>query len=216
MSDPKSIRNSRIIAAIIDALVFFVVNVVLAFTLGLIPILGALLAGVAGALAYAMKDAIPLPALNGASPGKMAMKIKAVNMNGGNLTPEESIKRNLSLVIGSLVGAVLGTLFGILPIVGAAIGSTIGGFLQLGVTIYEFYLVWTKEDGRRWGDTFANTHVISTEGITAAASAGGFPPPPPSAVPPPPPGQASSMPPPPPAASTPPPAQQDWDEDTRH
>ncbi|CAM2006349.1 RDD family protein [Acanthopleuribacter pedis] len=213
MSDANTIRNNRLIAAIIDAVIFGIINIILGTVLGLIPFIGGLIAGVVGAAAYAMKDAIPLPALDGASPGKKIFNLKAVNMNGGNLTPEESIKRNLPLVIGSLIGAVLSLLFGFIPVLGALAGAFVGGGLQFFISIYECYLVCTKPDGRRYGDTYANTQVVSAQGVIATSTAA-FPPPPPSAVPPPPPAASASAPPPPPPPSGG--AQQEWDEDTKH
>lgn len=206
MSDPKKIKTNRLIAAIIDGIILAVINVIFGMILGLIPVVGPLLAGLVGAALYAMKDAFPIPALDGASPGKKIMKIKAVNMNGANLTPEESIKRNLPLVFGGAVNGVLSLLPAALYLGLAGLV----GLIQLGAVIVETYFLWTKPDGRRWGDNFASTQVVSTEGVAATT---GFPPPPPSAVPPPPPAQSAAAPPPPPpgAAGGP-----EWDEDTRH
>ncbi len=208
MSDPKKIKTNRLIAAIIDGILLAIVNAILGVILAFVPAVGALLAGVIGAALYALKDAYPIPALDGASPGKKIMKIKAVNMNGANLTPEESIKRNLPLVFGGAVNGVLSLLPTAiyLPLAGLI------GFAQLGVVIAETYFLWSKPDGRRWGDNFGSTQVVSTEGV--AATAGGFPPPPPSAVPPPPPAQSAAAPPPPPPTAAA--AGQEWDEDTRH
>lgn len=206
MSDPKKIKTNRLIAALIDGILLAIVNAILGVILGFVPVVGALLAGVIGAALYALKDAYPIPALDGASPGKKIMKIKAVNMNGANLTPEESIKRNLPLVFGGLINGVLS----LLPLAIYGILALIVGLAQLGVVIVETYFLWSKPDGRRWGDNFGSTQVVSTEGVTAAA---GFPPPPPSAVPPPPAQSAAAPPPPPPAAAA---GGQEWDEDTRH
>ena len=207
MSDPVKLRNDRLIAAIIDGIIF---GVVVSFPLSLIgqaiPVVGPLIAGLLAAAAYCLKDALPIAALDGASPGKKIMGIKAVKSDGSNVDYETSIKRNIPFAVGNVISAVLG----VVPVLGAIVALLVAFPLQIGILCYETYLIFKKPNGERWGDSFAGTQVVRA-GQTANVSAENFPPPPPSA-------EQTAPPPPLPNAEAPaqPAGNPAMEEDTRH
>ncbi|CAM2066030.1 RDD family protein [Sulfidibacter corallicola] len=193
----KADPTKRVIAAIIDSIISGLITFVLSFVLGLvlgwIPLLGAALAAalsiLAGAAYIAIKDALPIEQLGGASIGKSLFNMKVVKVDGSPIDMETSAKRNIPLWAGSAASAVLvATVIGglLTPLTGLA------GFVWVCI---ECYKVFTDPNGDRWGDTYVGTRVIET---TAAQAAAAPPPPPAGSVPPPPTPEAAAPPPPPP------------------
>jgi len=132
----KADLGKRFVAAIID--------VAIAFVVGLIPIIG----GLIGAAYMLLRDGFAFDFMDHRSLGKKLMKLRPVTLDGTPVDINVSIKRNwvfavpLVLMVIPIIGWVLA------PIIGVAIG------------IIECVLVLTDEEGRRMGDKIANTKVI--------------------------------------------------------
>lgn len=203
----------RILAYIIDALVLIPVLIVvgivifiLSLILGSTGIYLGMLLLYASIIAYTLgRDALPIEALNGASVGKKLLGFRAETTFGQKLTIEQSARRNAPLAAGNLI-IFIGFLLGILPVVGDilyGIFAAIGSLVALGLAIFELVMLFKNPDGRRWGDTFADTVVVN---LGDGSPTHGTAPPPPApgnsqgTAPPPPPGAPHAAPPPPPGA----------------
>jgi uncharacterized RDD family membrane protein YckC len=140
----------RAIAAIIDFVAIGIVQGILGMVLG-IPLgwVGAMAAAAVGCALLLGRDVL----YQGKSPGKHVMGLGVVRADGGAIGPNESIKRNATLAIGT-AGGILGAI----PVLGLlAIPIYLLGFA---VCLYELYLVATGQP--RLGDKLAGgTHVIS-------------------------------------------------------
>jgi uncharacterized RDD family membrane protein YckC len=140
----------RFVAYFIDAVILGVI----ANLPGIIGIVGAA-AAIAG---WLMRDTL----VEGRSPGKKIMGLQAVNAAGRPVTLNESAIRNAPFVLGAV-----GALVGHFTIVGALLAIPIlmaGGVIAL----VEGVVVLTGNV--RFGDRFANTHVIDTQVQTAVQS----------------------------------------------
>ncbi|MEW6104946.1 MAG: RDD family protein [Bacillota bacterium] len=145
MNYPKADLGKRFVAALIDGVIAGILTVV-------IPILGGLL----GAAYTLTKDALMFQLTKDAqwknrSVGKKVMGLQVVNLGGGDVDMTISLKRNVTLAIGSLLAAI--------PLLGLLVAPLIGGVLGL----IEIVLVLTDAAGRRLGDKWANTQVIAVE-----------------------------------------------------
>ena len=128
----KAEVGTRLIAALIDA--------VLQWVVGLIPIVG----GLIGAAYMLLRDGLP----DGQSLGKKVMKLRVVTLDGKKADYVASCKRNVIFAIPSIIT--------IIPIV----GWIIGGILGVVVAVVEIVGVFNDSKGRRLGDKWANTQVI--------------------------------------------------------
>jgi uncharacterized RDD family membrane protein YckC len=128
----KAEVGTRLIAALIDA--------VLQWVVGLIPIVG----GLIGAAYMLLRDGLP----DGQSLGKKVMKLRVVTLDGKKADYVASCKRNVIFAIPSIIT--------IIPIV----GWIIGGILGVVVAVVEIVGVFNDPKGRRLGDKWANTQVI--------------------------------------------------------
>ena len=128
----KAEVGTRLIAALIDA--------VLQWVVGLIPIVG----GLIGAAYMLLRDGLP----DGQSLGKKVMKLRVVTLDGKKADYAASCKRNVIFAIPSIIT--------IIPIV----GWIIGGILGVVVAVVEIVGVFNDPKGRRLGDKWANTQVI--------------------------------------------------------
>jgi len=142
---PKADLGKRFVAALIDGVIAGILTVV-------IPILGGLL----GAAYTLTKDALVFQLTKDAqwknrSVGKKVMGLQVVNLGGGDVDMTISLKRNVTLAIGSLLAAI--------PLLGLLVAPLVGGVLGL----IEIVLVLTDAAGRRLGDKWANTQVIAVE-----------------------------------------------------
>lgn len=145
MNYPKADLGKRFVAALIDGVIAGILTVV-------IPILGGLL----GAAYTLTKDALMFQLTKDAqwknrSVGKKVMGLQVVNLGGGDVDMTISLKRNVTLAIGSLLAAI--------PLLGLLVAPLVGGVLGL----IEIVLVLTDAAGRRLGDKWANTQVIAVE-----------------------------------------------------
>lgn len=139
-------KVKRFVALFIDGIILGV--------LGSITVFGAL-AATAG---WLVRDAI----IDGQSPGKKLMGLRAVMANGQHVTFNESARRNWMFALGAL-----GTVLGHFTILGALAGlavSCVGGLIGL----YECYRVVT--DQPRLGDQMAGTHVVVDSGVPAVST----------------------------------------------
>ncbi|MDD4569652.1 MAG: RDD family protein [Tepidanaerobacteraceae bacterium] len=146
MNYPKADLFKRFIASLIDGII--------ASILIYVPILG----GIVSTVYILTKDVIAYeitknPDFKNRSIGKKVMGLKVVSMEGKDMDWERSIRRNLPLAVGSVCC--------IVPIIGWIIGAILG-FI---ISIAEIVLVLTDNNGRRLGDRWANTQVVSTEDL---------------------------------------------------
>jgi uncharacterized RDD family membrane protein YckC len=153
LASKKAETVPRVIASVIDGLIIGIIAGIVGQILGMIywrfALVGQLL--VAGGLL--LRDI----ALDGQSPGKKAMKLKAVNAKtGATITQQDSINRNL--IFGA--SAALGALW-YLPL-GGILGP-LGSLAALAGGLWELWTWYNDKDGRRWGDQHAGTIVVSLE-----------------------------------------------------
>ncbi len=146
MNYPKADIFRRFIAFLIDGII--------ASILIYVPILG----GIVSTVYTLTKDVIVYeitknPDFKNRSIGKKIMGLEVASLDGKDLNWEISIKRNLTLAIGSVCS--------IVPIIGWIIGAILG-FI---ISIIEIVLVFSDNKGRRLGDKLANTQVVSSESL---------------------------------------------------
>jgi uncharacterized RDD family membrane protein YckC len=146
----KADIGKRFIAALIDA----IPAVLVGFVLGMIPILGGIIGGLAAGAWWLVRDGLDLEFADRRSPGKKLLKLRPVRLDGQPLTLEDSIKRNLPLA-----AYCVGYLLWVVPVLGHIISIPI--FLIGGlVGLIEAVFVLSDADGRRMGDKLAGTRVI--------------------------------------------------------
>ena len=146
MNYPKADIFRRFIAFLIDGII--------ASILIYVPILG----GIVSTVYTLTKDVIVYeitknPDFKNRSIGKKIMGLEVASLDGKDLNWEISIKRNLTLAIGSVCS--------IVPIIGWIVGAVLG-FI---ISIIEIVLVFSDNKGRRLGDKLANTQVVSSESL---------------------------------------------------
>ncbi len=129
---PKVEVNNRILAALIDG--------VMSYVIGFIPVIGA----IAGAVYMLLKDGL----FEGQSVGKKVMKMQVITENDAKADFAVSARRN---VIFAIPIAVM-----IIPI----LGWIIAPILSLVIVIIEFLKIKDDPKGRRRGDNWAGTQVI--------------------------------------------------------
>jgi uncharacterized RDD family membrane protein YckC len=141
----KAELGKRAVAAIIDGLI--------AGVIGFIPIIG----GLVGTAYMVLRDGLEFEFMDQRSIGKKLMKLRPVRLDGGTVDIETSLKRNWMFGLGALI-QVLRFIplvrWLLIPIVGVA---------ALVIGIMEIVFVLKDEEGRRWGDTIANTKVIEVD-----------------------------------------------------
>ena len=136
----KADIGKRAVAAIID--------IVISYIIGLIPIIG----GLIGAAYMALRDGFTFEPFVGQSLGKKLLNLRAVVVESGeNCDYMLSIKRNLPFIIPMI--------FMVIPVVGWIIGAV----LWIIALIIEIILVITDENGERLGDKIAGTRVIEIQ-----------------------------------------------------
>lgn len=146
MNYPKADIFRRFIAFLIDGII--------ASILIYVPILG----GIVSTVYTLTKDVIVYeitknPDFKNRSIGKKIMGLEVASLDGKDLNWEISIKRNLTLAIGSVCS--------IVPIIGWIVGAVLG-FI---ISIIEIVLIFSDNKGRRLGDKLANTQVVSSESL---------------------------------------------------
>lgn len=154
----KAPLGKRAVAVILDSIIAGVIG-------GVFGIFGDRMGGI-GALLGAgymlVRDGLAFEFANGRSVGKHLMDLTVVRLDGRPMDMETSIRRNWTLVIGSvLVG--LGGLVG--GPVGALIGGTVGLLVGGVISLIELVLVFTDARGRRIGDKTGGTEVVEASRI---------------------------------------------------
>ncbi len=142
---PKADLSKRIIAAVIDAVITFVV--------GFVPWVG----GLAAMAYWLVRDGLDLSFMDHRSLGKQLMKIRPLTADEQPTDLADSIKRNWPLAFGGL-----GQFLTFIPFIGWILLIPVF-FIAFGLGVVELVLVITDGQGRRLGDRFANTHVVETE-----------------------------------------------------
>lgn len=125
----------RIAAYLIDVIPAFLIALI-----GLIPIVGQIVAGLLLSCYWLFRD------VNGASIGKLLLGLRVVAVNGGEASIGARVGRNAILIIGPLLIAI--------PI----IGYFLGGPVAFVIGIVEILMVLTQ--GYRLGDKLAGTKVV--------------------------------------------------------
>ncbi len=121
-----------------------VIDGVIAALLNSVPFVGSLAAG-----AYILlRDGLDFNFMRGRSIGKTLMRIRPVDLNGGDMGISKSVRRNLPFAVGSAITFV------------PMLGWIFGPLIALAVVAIEIALVFSDSDGRRMGDKFAGTQVI--------------------------------------------------------
>ena len=141
----KADLSKRIIAVVIDAVVAFVV--------GMIPLVG----GLIGAAYWLVRDGLEVEFLDRRSLGKKLMKLRPVRLDGQPMDIATSVKRNWMFSLGGIVQLLMFIpILGWLMIIPVAIVAMILGLIEL-------YKVLTDPQGRRMGDSMADTMVIEVD-----------------------------------------------------
>lgn len=167
-----SILQKRLIATFIDMVLVGVVVIILTLPAMVIlpssPINFAALFGffvcAAGAAIILVKDMpFQFAGLDSQTPGKKAMNIRVTDMKGDPITMQMSINRNIIPALPMVIGA-LSNLLNIvtIPIIsGLATFFIITPLLLVAfvANIFEMYKIFSGQQHRRWGDTFAGTIV---------------------------------------------------------
>lgn len=138
----KADLGKRAVAAIIDG--------VIAGVIGFIPIIG----GLVGTAYMVLRDGLEFEFMDRRSLGKKLMKLRPVRLDGGTMDIETSLKRNWMFGLGALIQVLR-----FIPVVWILL-IPIVGVAALVIGIMEIVFVLKDEEGRRWGDTIANTKVI--------------------------------------------------------
>lgn len=131
----------------------FVIDLVIAMVLSIIPLIGSLL----GAVYMLVRDGLDIEYMKGRSLGKKVMGLRPVRSDGQPMDIMTSIMRNWPLALGALASSV--NYAPLLGLFGLSILISLVGFVLL---LVEIYYVLTSSDGRRWGDRLANTHVVES------------------------------------------------------
>lgn len=146
---PKSTIGSRALALLVDA--------VIAWVLGLIPLVGYLIS----ASYLVLRDGFDADFMRGRSMGKRLTKLTVVRMDGGTMDFKTSVRRNWMFGLGAA-----GALLIELPYVGwllIPLGILIAVATLL-IGIIEVVKVLTDGERRRWGDQMAATKVVQSAG----------------------------------------------------
>lgn len=149
----KAPLGKRFLALLVDGIIAAVIGAIFGLLGSRMGGIGALL----GAGYILVRDGLTLDFANGRSVGKKLLGLDVVRLDGRVMDIETSIRRNWTLVIGSVlsgVGALIGG--GIGAILGGIVGAGIGSVLSL----IEGILVITDAMGRRIGDKTGGTEVV--------------------------------------------------------
>ena len=136
--------GKRAVAMVIDA--------VIAFGIGLVPIAG----GIAATAYWLVRDGLELDFMDHRSIGKKVMKLRPVALDGQPLDIMMSVKRNWMFALWVIAQFLLFTLVGIVLAIPLFL-------IALVIGIIEIVLVFTDAEGRRIGDKMAGTRVIETD-----------------------------------------------------
>jgi uncharacterized RDD family membrane protein YckC len=138
----KADLGKRAIAALIDG--------VLAMIIGMVPVVG----GIAAAAYWLVRDGLEVDFMDGRSIGKKLMKLRPVRLDGQPMDIETSVRRNWMFAFGGLVSLLL-----FIPILGWLLAIPVG-LVALALGLLEIFRVVTDDQGRRLGDSMAQTRVV--------------------------------------------------------
>jgi uncharacterized RDD family membrane protein YckC len=131
--------------------VAFLIDAVAVALIGLVPIIG----GLAGIAYVLFRDGLDIEFMQRRSLGKKLMKLTVVRTDGLPMDPITSARRNWPLVFGSLAQILV-----YIPVIGWILIPFVviaGGVL----VIIEIVRILTNPDGRRIGDDYAGTKVVT-------------------------------------------------------
>ena len=154
----KAPLGKRFLALLVDGLIAGAITAVFGFLGSRMGGIGALV----GAGYMLVRDGLTLDFANGRSVGKQLLGLDVVRLDGRAMDIETSIRRNWTLVIGSVLSGVGGLIGGSL---GALLGGLVGGGIGSVVSLIEGILVITDAQGRRIGDKTGGTEVIESEPV---------------------------------------------------
>lgn len=143
-SASKADLGKRFIAAIIDG--------VIGGAIGLIPVVG----GIIAAAYWLCRDGLEYEFMDRRSVGKKLMKLRPVRLDGRPMDLQTSVRRNWMFALGGVVA-----LLAFIPIIGWILMVPVA-LAAVVIGIVEAVLVFTHDEGRRFGDKMAGTHVIET------------------------------------------------------
>lgn len=170
----------RMIAAFIDSIIASIPAYIILILFSIANVnLGIIGYCLVWLLIFGLRDALPIPSLNGASIGKKVFGLQALRSDGSPCDYEASFKRNGPLMIGMafyLLSGLLGLIrIPVLPFILVVLGG-IAGLLMI---VIELYKIFTDDRGLRIGDLFASTYVEEQGGGAFEQMAPHPPPPPP-------------------------------------
>lgn len=145
VSASKADPTKRVVAGVVDALI--------AIVIGLIPWVG----GIVAAAYWLVRDGLDLEFMDRRSIGKKLLKLRPVTLDGSPMDIEKSIRRNWMFAFGGIVSLLL-----YIPIIGWLLMIPVG-LVGLALVVFELIKVLSDDQGRRWGDSLANTKVVELE-----------------------------------------------------
>jgi hypothetical protein len=141
----KADLSKRLVAVVIDAVISVVV--------GLVPWIG----GIVSAAYWVLRDGMDIDFMDNRSVGKKLVKLRPLTADGQKLDMAMSVQRNWMFGLGGLMW-----FLAYIPIIGWLLMVPVGLF-ALVFGIVELIKVLTDEEGRRFGDVWANTKVVEVE-----------------------------------------------------
>ena len=105
------------------------------------------------------RDGLEIEFMRQRSLGKKLLKLRPVRLDGSPMTIDASLRRNWPMALPTALyglGAILGGYGGVFAV------TALAGLAGLFVLV-ECILVLTDDDGRRFGDKFANTQVVTSD-----------------------------------------------------
>ena len=141
----KADLPKRFVATLIDA--------VIAVVVGMIPWIG----GIVAAAYWVLRDGMEFEFMDHRSVGKKVMKLRPVTADGGQMDMMMSVQRNWMFGVGGIMQFLM-----FIPFLGWLLMIPVGLF-ALVIGIIELIKVVTDEEGRRFGDVWANTKVVEVD-----------------------------------------------------
>lgn len=151
MAGQDSQANTAVAPEFQTRAIAFLIDAVIAYAISLIPAVG----GIIGGLYMLLRDGLTLDFANGRSIGKHLMKIKPVRLDGKPMDLATSVSRNWMLALGLVTSTLV-----IIPIVGWIL-IPIVALVGIVALVAEVYFTYKNPDGRRYGDRFAGTQVVT-------------------------------------------------------
>jgi hypothetical protein len=141
----KADLPKRFVAALIDG--------VIAVLVGMIPWIG----GIVSAAYWVLRDGMEFDFMDHRSVGKKVMKLRPLTADGQRLDMMMSVRRNWMFGFGGLIQFLL-----YIPLIGWLLILPVA-LVALVIGVIEIIKVVTDEEGRRFGDVWANTKVVEVD-----------------------------------------------------